>query len=84
MGASRLGREPGGPSPWAPRGVQEWMAQSTKQSLYFPGDMLQQIKQEAVRQDRSMSWIVQHAWRAAREQLAKMPGIAELKSLSSV
>jgi uncharacterized small protein (TIGR04563 family) len=49
-----------------------------KQSLYFPEEMLREIQEEAVRQDRSLSWIVQHAWRAAREQIAKLPGMDEL------
>jgi uncharacterized small protein (TIGR04563 family) len=49
-----------------------------KQSLYFPEEMLQQIQDEATRQDRSLSWIVQQAWRAAREQIAKMPGMDQL------
>jgi uncharacterized small protein (TIGR04563 family) len=46
-----------------------------KQSLYFPEEMLQEIHEAAVRQDRSLSWIVQHAWRAARAEIAKMPGM---------
>jgi uncharacterized small protein (TIGR04563 family) len=57
------------------------MAQPTdkrKQSLYFPEEMLQQIQDEATRQDRSLSWIVQQAWRAAREQIARMPGMDQL------
>ncbi|HSN91890.1 MAG TPA: TIGR04563 family protein [Anaeromyxobacteraceae bacterium] len=57
------------------------MAQTTdkrKQSLYFPEDMLQEIEDEANRQDRSLSWIVQQAWRAARDQIAKMPGVDQL------
>ena len=33
-----------------------------KQSLYFPEDMLREIQEEANRQDRSLSWIVQQAW----------------------
>ena len=33
-----------------------------KQSLYFPESMLQEIKDEAARLDRSLSWIVQRAW----------------------
>ena len=37
-----------------------------KQSLYFPEDMLNEIQAEANRQDRSLSWIVQQAWRIAR------------------
>lgn len=49
-----------------------------KQSLYFPEDMLREIQEEATRQDRSLSWIVQHAWRAARSHMAKMPGMDDL------
>jgi uncharacterized small protein (TIGR04563 family) len=44
-----------------------------KQSLYFPEDMLEEIQREAKRQDRSLSWIVQQAWRVARSDLRKMP-----------
>ena len=49
-----------------------------KQSLYFPEEMLKEIQDEATRQDRSLSWIVQQAWRAARAQFPKMPGVADL------
>ncbi len=49
-----------------------------KQSLYFPEDMLQEIQAEATRQDRSLSWIMQQAWRSARARIAKMPGMNEL------
>jgi uncharacterized small protein (TIGR04563 family) len=40
--------------------------------------MLREIQAEATRQDRSLSWIVQQAWRAARTQMTKMPGMDEL------
>jgi uncharacterized small protein (TIGR04563 family) len=50
-----------------------------KQSLYFPEAMLQEIQEEATRQDRSLSWIMQQAWRTARAQVAKMPGMDELR-----
>lgn len=46
-----------------------------KQSLYFPEDMLTDIKREALRQDRSLSWIVQQAWRIAKEGIKKFPSI---------
>ncbi len=46
-----------------------------KQSLYFPEDMLLEIQQEANRQDRSLSWIVQQAWRIARQEMKKFPSI---------
>ena len=38
-----------------------------KQSLYFPEEMLKEIQEEANRQDRSLSWVVQQAWKIARE-----------------
>lgn len=49
-----------------------------KQSLYFPEDLLAEIAQEALRQDRSMSWLVQQAWRLSRVELARMPSPQEL------
>ncbi|MBU0551526.1 TIGR04563 family protein [Myxococcota bacterium] len=46
-----------------------------KQSLYFPEDMLKEIQHEATRQDRSLSWIVQKAWKIARTEIQKFPSI---------
>lgn len=46
-----------------------------KQSLYFPEDMLAEIQAEATRQDRSLSWIVQKAWKTARKEISKYPSI---------
>jgi uncharacterized small protein (TIGR04563 family) len=43
-----------------------------KQSLYFPEAMLKEIADEATRQDRSLSWIVQKAWKAARKEIKNM------------
>ncbi len=48
-----------------------------KQSLYFPEEMLREIQDEANRQDRSLSWIVQQAWKVARGHIAKIPGVNE-------
>jgi uncharacterized small protein (TIGR04563 family) len=48
-----------------------------KQSLYFPEDMLKEIQAEATRQDRSLSWIVQKAWRTSRKELAKYPSATD-------
>ena len=50
-----------------------------KQSLYFPEEMLKEIQNEAARQDRSLSWIVQKAWLNARETIKKYPGINDLE-----
>ena len=43
-----------------------------KQSLYFPGEMLNEIQQEAKRLDRSASWVVTHAWKLARGAVKKI------------
>jgi uncharacterized small protein (TIGR04563 family) len=44
-----------------------------KQSLYFPEDMLEELCKEAARQDRSLSWIVQQAWKVARDRIRQIP-----------
>ena len=49
-----------------------------KQSLYFPEDMLREIQGEANRQDRSLSWIVQQAWRVAREEIKRFPSVNDM------
>jgi uncharacterized small protein (TIGR04563 family) len=41
-----------------------------KHSIYFPAHILAEIGAEAVRLDRSLSWMVQHAWRRARAEIA--------------
>ena len=46
-----------------------------KQSLYFPEEMLIEISREANRQDRSLSWIVQKAWKIARDEISKYPAV---------
>ena len=48
-----------------------------KQSLYFPEEMLEEIKAEAIRQDRSLSWLVQQAWRIARQEIKQKPSANE-------
>lgn len=49
-----------------------------KQSLYFPEDMLKEIQDEATRQDRSLSWIVQQAWRIARSEIMRFPSVNDV------
>jgi uncharacterized small protein (TIGR04563 family) len=46
-----------------------------KQSLYFPEDMLKDIQEEANRQDRSLSWIVQQCIRIGLPQIRKLPSV---------
>lgn len=50
-----------------------------KQSLYFPEIMLVEMKEEATRLNRSLSWVVQRAWKVARRDVKKMPGTNEIK-----
>ena len=49
-----------------------------KQSLYFPEEMLKEIQLEANRQDRSLSWIVQQAWRIARNEIMRFPSVNDV------
>ena len=44
-----------------------------KQSLYFPSRMLESINCEAKRLDRSLSWVVQYAWRQAEQAVQQLP-----------
>lgn len=50
-------------------------ADKRKQSVYFPVEMLDEIQQEALRQDRTVSWIVQRAWKIARDSIMDYPSI---------
>jgi uncharacterized small protein (TIGR04563 family) len=56
------------------------MAQSDKrkQSLYFPESMLLEIQQEATRLDRSLSWVMQRAWKIARTEIRKLPSVNDV------
>jgi uncharacterized small protein (TIGR04563 family) len=57
-------------------------ADKRKQSLYFPEDMLKEIGDEATRQDRSLSWIVQKAWKAARKDIMSIPSVNDTPASS--
>ena len=49
-----------------------------KQSLYFPESMLEEIKVEAGRLNRSLSWVVQRAWKVARQDVKKLPSVNDV------
>jgi uncharacterized small protein (TIGR04563 family) len=49
-------------------------SQKKKVTLYFNAAMLAETQKEALRQDRSVSWIIQAAWRIARDEVKRMPG----------
>lgn len=57
------------------------MAAKKKVTLYFREETVNEIKQEALRHDRSMSWILEMGWRIARGQIKSMPGVAELSEV---
>ena len=46
-----------------------------KVTLYFNSGMLSETQREAIRQDRSVSWIIQAAWKIAREDVRRLPGV---------
>src|SRR5437762_4000906 len=48
-----------------------------KRSLYFPDNILREMQCEAKRQERSLSWIVQYAWRIARADLMRLPSVGD-------
>lgn len=60
-----------------PRGEGGGTADKRKQSLYFPETMLDEIKGEATRLDRSLSWVVQRAWKLAKAEIAQIPSITQ-------
>jgi len=49
------------------------VSQKRKVTLYFNAAMLAETQKEALRQDRSISWIIQAAWRIARDEVKRMP-----------
>lgn len=53
------------------------MAKTRRQALYFPKTMLAEILTEAKRQDRSISWLLQQAWRLARHEMKKIPSTSD-------
>lgn len=48
-------------------------APKKKVTLYFNAAILEETQREAIRQDRSISWIIQAAWRHAREEIQRLP-----------
>jgi len=54
-----------------------------KVTLYFSAAMLEETQREAIRQDRSISWIIQAAWRMSRDEVKKLPSVAGLSTPSA-
>jgi uncharacterized small protein (TIGR04563 family) len=51
-----------------------------KVTLYFNSGLLEETQREAIRQDRSISWIIQAAWRVAREEVKRLPDVSGVSS----
>ena len=49
-----------------------------KVTLYFNAAMLAETQREAIRQDRSISWIIQAAWRRARDEVRRLPAVGHV------
>jgi uncharacterized small protein (TIGR04563 family) len=47
-----------------------------KVTLYFNAGLLEETQREAIRQDRSISWIIQAAWRLARDEVRRLPDVS--------
>jgi uncharacterized small protein (TIGR04563 family) len=58
-------------------------APKKKVTLYFSAAMLEETQREAIRQDRSISWIIQAAWRLSREEVRKVPNVVGLTTPAS-
>lgn len=56
------------------------MSSKKKLTLYFPEELLLETKEEAERQDRSVSWILQMAWLMARERIKDLPGLEDIQA----
>ena len=50
---------------------------SRRQALYFPAEMLEELQRESKRQDRSISWLIQQAWKVARGEMRRMPSTTD-------
>mgnify|MGYP001570176229 CR=1 FL=1 len=52
------------------------MSQPHQITVYFPPEVLAEIEREAKRQDRSLPWLMQRAWKLAKEELRKVPPLS--------
>jgi uncharacterized small protein (TIGR04563 family) len=44
-----------------------------KQSIYMDVVLIKELREEAVRQGRTLSWLMQRAWKLARDTLKRLP-----------
>jgi uncharacterized small protein (TIGR04563 family) len=48
-----------------------------KQSLKLPLEMVNEMRVEASRLGKSLSWVAQEAWRRAKERVREIPGVGK-------
>jgi uncharacterized small protein (TIGR04563 family) len=58
------------------------MSDKRKQSIYLPEDVLLDLRSEANRTDRSLSWLIQQAWKMARANIGELPTIPRREQVS--
>ncbi len=46
-----------------------------KRSFYLPEEFIEEMEKEALRLDRSVSWILQRAWIEAKDKIKSYPSI---------
>jgi uncharacterized small protein (TIGR04563 family) len=44
-----------------------------RQTIYFRPLIIEELRREASRHDRSISWLLQRAWRLARDEVRSAP-----------
>jgi uncharacterized small protein (TIGR04563 family) len=49
-----------------------------KQSLKLPTELVVEMRAEATRLEKSLSWVAQEAWRRARARIRELPGVSEV------
>ena len=53
-----------------------------KMTIYLSEDLVQETRKEALRHDRSLSWVLEMAWRLSGDKIKEMPAIHDLASES--
>ncbi len=51
---------------------------ANKVGVYLDEDVLAEAKRESIRQDRPVSWLMQHAWRRAKKRIAALAPVPEV------
>lgn len=46
-----------------------------RRTFYFGAEMLAEMRAEAKRLDRPLSWVIQQAWAIAKDRFTKVPSI---------